>query len=246
MVFEEALREGLIINRPNRFVMNVMVDGVLSTCHCPCTGRIGRIIFDRVPCLLSSAPGSSGRKTNYTVEAVSLNRVNDPHKKWVGINQTRANSYVDYFLRSGQLSAIVGHRGKNFTVQREQRVGNSRIDFVVNNDLYLEVKSPMVMLPLKEKYVTNENLRFMNRDDTIYSIDRFIKHMDELSRQRRAVFLVFFMFEADAFIPKPEVTDSTVGRAVQKTKLSGVDFWQVNTKFTKRGISLVDYYRMPL
>ncbi|MDR1494747.1 MAG: DNA/RNA nuclease SfsA [Rickettsiales bacterium] len=243
MMFDEVLEEGLIIDRPNRFVMNVLANDTVNKCHCPCTGRIARIVFDKVPCLLSRSD-TKIRKTKYTVEAVSLNRVGDPHKKWIGINQTRANNYVDYFLRTGQLSDIVGPRGRNFSVQREQKVGESRIDFVVNNDLYLEVKSPMVMLPFREKYVTNRNVKFTDQEK-IYSLDRFLKHMEELSKHKKAVMLVFFMFEANKFAPKPDENE-TVGAAVRKTRRSGVEFWQVNAKFTKRGISLVDYYKMPL
>ncbi|MDR2777619.1 MAG: DNA/RNA nuclease SfsA [Rickettsiales bacterium] len=243
MKFEKPLREGVVVNRPNRFIMNVLVDGVLTTCHCPCTGRIARVIFDgKVPCLLRSAEDEK-RRTRYTVEAISLNEVNDPHKKWIGINQTRANNYIDYFLRSGQLSDIIGLKGKDFSLKREQRVGESRLDFVIDDEIYLEVKSPMVLLPLRDDYVTGKYVRF-TESEHLYSIDRFIKHMGELSKHKRAIILVFFMFEADIFDPKPD-ENSTVGSVVQKTRRSGVEFWQVNAKFTEKGISLVDYYRMP-
>jgi sugar fermentation stimulation protein A len=244
MRFEEPLREAIIINRPNRFIMNVQVDDAIAICHCPCTGRIARVVFDRVPCLLRSTDDEK-RKTKYTVEAISLNRTSDLHKKWIGINQTMANNYVDYFLRTGQLSEIIGLKGKNFNIRREQRVGESRLDFVIDDNIYLEVKSPMVMLPLKSNYTTSRSVHFAEFGG-LYSIDRFIKHMEELSRHKRAIILVFFMFEADRFAPKPDEGGSAVHEAVYKTRRSGVEFWQVNAKFTKKGVSLADYYRMPM
>jgi sugar fermentation stimulation protein A len=49
--------------------MNVELGGAVVKCHCPSTGRIGSIGFEDVPRLLSK--GDEGRKTPYTVEAIS-------------------------------------------------------------------------------------------------------------------------------------------------------------------------------
>jgi sugar fermentation stimulation protein A len=240
MKFEKKLRDGLVIDRPNRFIMNVLVDGRIEICHCPCTGRIANVVFDRIPCLLSESSLGKNRKTKYTVEAISLNNPEKLHRKWIGINQTRANSYVEYFLRSGQLSDITGIGEGKLNVKREQKVGESRIDFVIDDEIYLEVKSPMVFLPLRKNYLTNHNVEF--RGTKLYAFDRFFKHMDELSRHKRAIIVVFFMFEAERFAPKPEESDTVILDRVQRTKDSGVEFWQVNAKFTAEEIKLVNYY----
>ena len=97
-LFEERLLEGVIKSRPNRFIMNVLVEGKLEKCHCPSTGRIGNIKFEDIPCLLSRSR-SAERKTKYTVEAFSLDELDRPNKSWIGINQTRANEYVEFFIR---------------------------------------------------------------------------------------------------------------------------------------------------
>jgi sugar fermentation stimulation protein A len=246
MKFDSVLREGLIVGRPNRFLMNVVVDGTLELCHCPSTGRIGCAVFNEVPCLLSESKDGKNRRTKYTVEAISFNGVKNPHKKWIGINQTKANNYVDYFLRRGQLKEMVNTRTKSATILREQRIGDSRIDFVINGDIYLEVKTPLVLLPLKDSYITSEAMEFREHK-RFYAFDRFFKHLEELSRHKRAILMSFYMFEADKFIPEVDESDSTdrkIRDVVLKTRDSGVEFWQVNTKFTDREIRLVDYYRM--
>jgi sugar fermentation stimulation protein A len=245
MKFEKELREGLIMGRPNRFIMNVLIDNRVEVCHCPCTGRIANVVFDKIPCLLSEGNPGKNRKTRYTVEAISLNNPGKTPRNWIGINQTRANSYMECFLRSGQLSDLVKSQGDELHIKREQKVGESRIDFMINSEIYLEVKSPMVFLPLRNSYLTNHTIEFA-KITKLYAIDRFFKHMDELSKHKRAIIVVFFMFEAERFAPKPEESDSEIAARVKNTRNSGVEFWQVNTKFTAKDIKLVSYYSMQL
>lgn len=232
------------MSRPNRFIMNVLVDGKVEVCHCPCTGRIANVVFSEIPCLLSEGKTSKNRKTRYTVEAISLSSSKGMRKKWIGINQTKANSYVEYFLQSGQLSGIMGNKGKKLNIARERKIGESRIDFLIDSEILLEVKSPMVFLPLRDDYLTNRTVKFA-KATKLYAIDRFLKHMDELSKHRKAIILVFYMFEAERFVPS-ELEESDVGVAskVRRTRDSGVEFWQVNTKFTPREIKLVNYYTL--
>jgi sugar fermentation stimulation protein A len=103
---DQYLERETIISRSNRFLMRVEKDGDIFVCHCPSTGKVGNIIFDSVPCLLSKSSDEK-RKTPYTVEVISI----DGTKTWVGINQNAANRYVEYFFRIGALDEITpnGH-----------------------------------------------------------------------------------------------------------------------------------------
>jgi len=100
--FPRPLSEGLIKARPNRFLMDVERDGTIFRCHCPATGRIGDLVFEDVPCLLSESSNKE-RKTQCTVEAISLDQVEVTNKSWIGINQTMTNRYLEHFILAGQL-----------------------------------------------------------------------------------------------------------------------------------------------
>jgi sugar fermentation stimulation protein A len=104
--FSEPLAQATIIRRPNRFIIDVEVEGTAVACHCPTTGRIGNLVLDGLPCLLSRSH-SSTRKTPYTVEAVSVDPPGAPEPVWIGINQTAANRYVEQALSNGLLQQIV-------------------------------------------------------------------------------------------------------------------------------------------
>jgi sugar fermentation stimulation protein A len=175
--FEAPLVRGVIKARPNRFIMEVSVPGQkeLQRCHCPTTGRIGNVVFKDIPCLLSK--GSGKRTTAYTVEAISLASPAALEKPgaqatWIGINQTRANRFVEHFLATGQLENMLkdGH-----LVKRERTVGASRIDFSVGDRLLLEVKSPLMTLYLPDAPTSQTG------KDTPVDPERLIKHFTALS-----------------------------------------------------------------
>lgn len=256
MKFKQPLKEAIAINRPNRFIINALVDGKVETCHCPSTGNIGDILVENLPCLLSdhSSDSAKNRKTRYDVEALSLNRMEDEPKKWIGINQTRANSYVEQFIIHNELPNIISF-GKGDYISREVNIGKSRLDFVINDNLFMEVKTPLVLLPLKKNYVTNDKIVFKRKTE-FKSTDRFSKHVYELTKLvnrsgNRCILITFFMFEAERFRPpKFNESDSEIIKAIRgKIKLAerkGLEFWQVNACFDASGIAMTDYYRMEL
>lgn len=236
--FDSPLKEALILSRPNRFIMIVNVDGSVEKCHCPATGRIGGINFENIPCLLSEGKGIE-RKTKYTVEAISLDLPETKDKKWIGINQTAANRYIEFFLKTGNLSKIVGNEKD---VKREVRLGKSRIDFLVGNK-YLEVKTPLTTLP------SREHLKYANHTK-FDSFDRLIKHFRDLAKSlknSKAVLLMCYLYDAEPF--KPPATDKynkRIKEAAKKAMSKGIENWQINLKVDKHGVKLVKYFKLYL
>ena len=171
--FSKILTEGLVKSRPNRFIMFVELNNKKVKCHCPSTGRIGNIIFKDIPCLISKAENPN-RKTKYTVEAISLDPPEKKNKKWIGINQTKMNHYVEYFLKNGQFEKMIP-RGKN--TKRERKLGNSRIDFQVGKN-FIEVKMLLINTPSRFDKLKNNRIK-SNFD----SFDRLIKHFDDLGKE---------------------------------------------------------------
>ena len=104
--FAEPLAMGIVVRRPNRFIIDVEVDGAVMGCHSPTTGRIGNLVLDGLPCLLSRSH-SATRKTPYTVEAISVDLPGSAEIAWIGINQNAANRYVEHALRHRLLPGIV-------------------------------------------------------------------------------------------------------------------------------------------
>ena len=232
------LVEGLIKSRPNRFIMMVQINKRLVKCHCTSTGRIGNIIFTDIPCLLSKADNQN-RKTKYTVEAVSLDRSDKKHKSWIGINQTKDNKYIEFFLSTNQVPKII----KGQEILREKKLGTARIDFKIDNN-YLEVKTPLISLPTKDRFPALKPSKFD-------AFGRLIKHFEELSnsldKNSRAIILLCYMYDAKTFSPPKLKGDNTkIMAAAHQANRKGVETWQINLKMTPTSIALINYFKLKL
>ena len=228
--FPVPLDEGTILSRPNRFIMVVKAGRKTLRCHCPTTGRLGDLKLTGLPCLYSTSD-SPLRKTRHTVEAISASAGNS----WVGINQTAANRYFEHFLKNGALGRLA--RGE---VKREVRLGKSRIDFLVG-DTYIEVKTPLIMLPASAGTPRARPSRFD-------SFERLIRHMGELkaslSRGMRAKIVLCFLYDAEPFTPPPpDGSNAQILAAARGAEEAGVERWQVNLKVDRTGVSLIRYFQ---
>jgi len=211
--------------------MMVKAGGKILRCHCPTTGRLGDFELRGLPCLYSTA-ASGKRKTAHTVEAISTS---SGPRSWIGINQTAANRYIEFFLNLGALSRIA--KG---VVKREVKLGRSRIDFLVG-DAYVEVKTPLIMLPGSPRIVRVKRGRFD-------SFDRLIRHMGELRRslagRKKAVILMCYLYDAKPFTPpRRNRTNSRILSAARAAERAGVERWQVNLRIDEGGVSLIRYFR---
>ncbi len=229
--FARPLGEGTIVSRPNRFIMLVKAGGKTIRCHCPTTGRLGDLKLSGLPCLYSTSEDKS-RKTAYTVEAISTA---PQGRSWIGINQTAANRYFEFFLKRGSLARLASGE-----VQREVRLGKSRIDFLVG-DAYVEVKTPLIMLPAGGGVERVKRSRFD-------SFDRLIRHMEELRESlasgSKAKIVLCFLYDARPFRPPPpDNTNSRILAAARAAEEAGVERWQVNLKVDRTGVSLIRYFR---
>ena len=241
--FEEELIEGIIKERKNRFIFIVEIEGKEYNCHCPSTGTIGRIIFKNIPCLLSKSKNSK-RATSYTVEAISLDKPNKKNKKWIGINLVASNRYVEYFIKKNMFNKMIKNTKD---IKRKKKLGDSKIDFIINDNCYLEVKSFLEILRINiPKYIQLKKVNKINAGD------RFIKHMLELSknltRKKKAIILLVFQYKSDKIdfkVDKKQIVGYyKLKDAVDKFNNSGCELWQSNFSIDKQGISLIDYYKV--
>jgi sugar fermentation stimulation protein A len=239
--FSEALVEGLIISRPNRFIMSVLVDGEMQRCHCPTTGRIGDVVFKDVPCLVEKS-NDLHRSTWGTVEAISLDPPEKAKKSWIGIDQGRANDFVASLIVSGQMDRMLGTVS---TIKREVKIGDSRIDFLINRDTLLEVKTPLHMLRARgyPDHTSTEGFT---------SFERTMRHFTEISEHisegMRGIVLLCYIFDALRF-QAPSANgrlSEEMKEAVMKATDKGVESWQVNLRLDRTGVELLEYFKLDI
>ncbi|RKP26607.1 hypothetical protein SYNPS1DRAFT_27715 [Syncephalis pseudoplumigaleata] len=167
------------------------------------------------------------------VEAISLNAVDVSYEQmqWIGINQNRANRFIERFMLDGHMNALL-HKADHADwrptrVQRECTVATSKLDFVVDEQIYVEVKTPLIHLPCHDHPNYRENKK------PLANAERLVKHFGELANLRKhrpdssARLLLCFMYNAPPFRRPPATAQNkTITDAAQAALLAGVELWQ--------------------
>ena len=137
---------GKVINRPSKvckspyladicvyqnsnFNDNEIIDNNVMA-HCPGLG-CGGLIVSGSQILVTEAKNEKS-KSKYVIH---LSKITDPDI-YVGVNPNIANNIIENILLAG----LIKEEWKSCPIQREQTIGNSRIDFKIDNN-YLEVKN---------------------------------------------------------------------------------------------------------
>lgn len=235
LYFDKPLLHATIKSRINRFIFIVDYNGLEVEAHCPSGGTIAGIprkLMTHLPCLLSDHGDNTTRRTRYTVEAISL----DNGHTYMGINQTASNHYVHQFLQDEDVQNTLDIDGP---VAREKKLGNSRIDFKVD-DTYIEVKTMVA-----EYYGrASKQLRALMKPQEP-SVERVQKHIRELTHEvnahkSKAIMLTVFQYDAPKFEPpvdNPKYTEFVEDLKIAKA--SGVRQIRMNLCVTDTHIELL-------
>jgi len=136
-----ALEGGTLLRRYKRFLADIeLEDGRQITVHTPNTGSM-RQCAEAGSAVLFSRSTNEKRKYPYTWELVEV------EGSWVDINTQRSNKVVAEALTAGVIDGLSG-----YTVLAEQKLGASRIDFLLQRAegesrerVWLEVKNVTLM-----------------------------------------------------------------------------------------------------
>ena len=196
--------EGIFIERPNRFIAKVLIDGVEETVHVKNTGRCKELLAPAAKLYLEKS-GNPARATAYDLVAVEKgNRV-------VNMDSQAPNMAVGEWLRQGGLVP------EPTLVRPETKYGNSRFDFYVETEqekIFIEVKG----VTLEEEGV----VRFPDAPS-----ERAVKHVEELVEAKRNGYRVFVLFVIQMqgvkyFTPNTD-THPAFAKAIEEAAKSGVE-----------------------
>lgn len=134
-VFSTPLTQAKLLKRYKRFLADVVINQQVITVHCPNTGAMTGCQDTNSTIFLSHSTNKA-RKYAYTWEYAT-----DTQGNKICVNTTNANKLIKLALKS-HLIAELALYGQVFS---EQKVNNSRIDFLLKEDgfpdCYVEVKS---------------------------------------------------------------------------------------------------------
>lgn len=193
---------GVFLDRPNRFVAHVQIDGQVEICHVKNTGRCRELLVPgcTVYCQRS---GNPNRKTKFDLIAVQKG------ERLINMDSQAPNAAAGEWLAAGGLGEISELRA-------EVKQGDSRFDFAFVKDgtqCFLEVKG-----------CTLENDGVCAFPDA--PTERGAKHirgLTALAREGYGAYILFVIQMADVKYIRPhDETDPEFGRALREAAANGV------------------------
>lgn len=125
---------GIFHSRPNRFIANVEINGVLEKVHVKNTGRCKELLLEGAEVFLAVAEHSA-RKTKY--DLIAVKKTENNRSNLINMDSQIPNDAADEWLRS------CGLFSKEAVFTREVKFGSSRFDFFISDGsrkAFLEVK----------------------------------------------------------------------------------------------------------
>jgi sugar fermentation stimulation protein A len=172
--------EGVFIERPNRFVAKVTIDGITETVHVKNTGRCRELLIPGSRVFLSKATNPN-RKTAYDLIAVYKEDalgIKGGEPLLVNIDSQATNTVFEEYVEAGHFLPKV------LKIKREATYGDSRLDFYIetgDKKIYVEIKGATL----------EESGKTMFPDAPT---QRGIKHINELIRAVEAGFDAYIVF----------------------------------------------------
>ena len=222
----EDIVEGQFIDRPNRFVANVIIDGVAQKVHVKNTGRCKELLEKGNTVYLEDFRKRMGtRKLPYSLINVYKN-CSDGSKLLINMDSQAPNKVVHEALLNGKIS-LPGMDKLNL-VKPEQKFQNSRFDFYAE-----DIKGKAAYIEVKGCTLERDGIAFFPDAPTA----RGSKHIHELMEAAAQgygayVVLVIQIENIKLFKPNRE-TDPDFADALAMADKSGVKILAYNCNVSK-------------
>ncbi len=204
MKYQNTIR-GRFLERPNRFIAYVDVEGKTETVHVKNTGRCKELLLPGCEVVLEISDNSE-RKTKYDLIAVYKKSLG-----WVNIDSQAPNAVVKEWLESGKS----GFEGITY-LKPEYKFGSSRVDF------YLECGQRKILIEVKGCTLEIDKIGYFPDAPT----ERGVKHLKELAgsiNKGYEAYIAFVIAMPEVKEVRPNIsTHPQFGEALKEAKETGV------------------------
>ena len=194
------VREGRFIDRPNRFIAHVLINGVEETVHVKNTGRCRELLLPNAEVRLAVSDNPN-RKTKCDLVAVYKEKLG-----WVNIDSQAPNKVVQEWLET-----------QDYTLVKPEYVyGDSRIDF------YMVKDQQEYLMEVKGCTLEIDGIGYFPDAPT----ERGVKHLKELTKARTLGYecIIAFVIQMEGVSEvRPYISmQPEFGEAQEEAKAAGV------------------------
>lgn len=223
----ENVKKGIFIDRPNRFIANVEIDGKKEVVHVKNTGRCKELLIEGVTVFVQEFENTT-RKTKHDLIAVCKG------KELYNIDSQAPNKVFGEWLSKSNYFGEVDY------VKPECKYGDSRFDF------YIEAKGRKIFVEIKGVTLEEDGVLMFPDAPT----ERGVKHINELCSCVENGYESFVCFiiqteKAKYFTPNRR-THPEFAEALLKAKSKGVKIFCVNCKVGEDSLEIKDFVDLKL
>ena len=212
------IQKARFLNRPNRFIAHIDIDGKTEVCHVKNTGRCKELLTENATVLVQESDNPN-RKTKYDLISVLKG------EKLINMDSQIPNKVF------GEWAQNSGFFGKINFLKAEKTFENSRFDFYIETDndkIFVEVKG-----------VTLEQDGVVMFPDA--PTERGVKHINELCRcidngYKAYIFFIIQMDNVKYFTPNRK-THPQFADALKAAAEKGVGVYALDCKVSENSIA---------
>lgn len=212
----QNVTEAIFIDRPNRFIAHVELNGVVETVHVKNTGRCRELLIPRARVILEKS-ANPDRKTKYDLVSVYKEELG-----WVNIDSQIPNRLVKEWLIDQGMEQV----------RPEYTYGKSRIDF------YFEKNGEKCLMEVKGVTLEREGIAYFPDAPT----ERGVKHLKELAAATKngyRCYIAFVIQMEGIYEVRPNMdTHPAFGTALREAEEAGVFVLCLPCSITADGIVL--------
>ncbi|MBR5152747.1 MAG: DNA/RNA nuclease SfsA [Clostridia bacterium] len=219
------IKQGKFIDRPNRFIAHIDLDGTIAVCHVKNTGRCKELLLPGATVFVEKSENPA-RKTQYDLIAVCKG------DRLINIDSQAPNQVIKEWIPSffSNLSLV----------KPEAKYGDSRFDF------YLEANGKKIFAEVKGVTLEDNGVVLFPDAPT----ERGVKHLHELCHciqygYDAYLFFVVQMEKADYFTPNRR-THPAFADALAKAERQGVNLICVTCDVTPDTLAVKNFLPIKL
>lgn len=215
--------EARFIDRPNRFIAHVELNGIIETVHVKNTGRCKELLLPDVRVILAEAENPN-RKTKFDLVGVYKENIG-----LINMDSQAPNQVVKEWLMTQQVEVL----------KPEYTYGKSRIDF------YFEREGKKCLMEVKGVTLEREGIAYFPDAPT----ERGVKHLEELAEATKKGYECYLAFaiqmEGITEVRPNMETHPAFGEALKKAQQAGVKILCLPCHMTENTMVIDAYSSLP-
>ena len=221
------IRQAVFLQRPNRFIAHIEIDGKKEICHVKNTGRCKELLTPNATIFVEESDNPD-RKTKYDLIGVLKG------DRMINMDSQIPNKVF------GEWAKNSGYFGNLTFIKAEKTFENSRFDY------YLETETDKIFVEVKGVTLEEDGVVLFPDAPT----ERGVKHINELCRcveegYKAYIFFIIQMDNVKYFTPNRK-THAAFADALKNAQQKGVNIIALDCTVTENSITAKDFVEVRL